>query len=502
MWSTIMINELRNLIDQTNERVVGQVLLSRKNKLLYNWIMAETTVLSEVTIKERVWFLLNGRPNSVCELGNKKTFNPKTKKYGFCDNISKCDCFKEHLSDQKKGMDLSYVIEKRVSTWQEKYGVENVAMLTEVQNKRKKTISQNNNHSEIYKKLAHDKETKGFEQITERVKDKVENLFSRDSYNGSRIINKYPWKCISCGHEFIDYVDSGRTPVCKKCNPDSISAGEKEIKEYIHSLGISNIVSNTKKILKNLEYDIYLPDHKVAIEFNGIYWHSDLFKSSSYHVNKFIQSREIGVHLIQIFEDEWINKKNIVKNRIKSLLGLSKKIYARNCTVMDVSSEDYKKFVEENHLQGYAACSYKHGLYHDGNLVAVMSFSKSRYTNSGYELIRYCSSETVVGGAGKLFADFIKKINPELVISYANRCWSQGNLYYKLGFDNETSDDLNVGYWYVKNGKRYHRSNFTKKRLMKFGENSDLTESQIMKNNGFLKIYDCGNYKFVWKKKQ
>jgi len=499
MESMNMLDQLKFIVDNTNERVLGQVLSSRKNKELLTWIMDESIQLVDVTLKERVWFLLNGKPDVICDLGKKKTFNPVLKKYGFCDNISRCSCFKQHLSAQKKGMDLSNVVEKRIITWKKKYGVDNVSKLESVQKKRKNTIKNNCQIEKIYKKLAHDKESTGFEKIVERVKDSVVPLFSRDEYYGCRIANKYSWKCVRCSNEFVDYVDSGRTPICKQCNPGVIRTGEVEIKNYLLSLGITNIITNTKEVLGNLEYDIYLPDKKIAFEYNGVYWHSDLFKDSNYHVDKFIKSRDAEVKLIQIFEDEWLQKQDIVKNRIKSVLGLNEKIYARNCNLVELTNKEYKTFVEKNHLQGHANSSHRYGLKHNNVIVAVIGFGKSRYTSNGYELIRYCSEQTVVGGASKLFKHFVAKINPELVISYANRCWSDGNLYAKLGFKNETKDDRNTGYWYIKKDKRYHRSNFTKKRLVGFGEDPNLTEAEIMKSNGFLKVYDCGNYRFIWR---
>jgi predicted Zn-ribbon and HTH transcriptional regulator len=398
-----------------------------------------------------------------------------------------------------KGMDLSNVVEKRKETWNKKYGVDNVSKCPEVQKKRKETIEKNHDVKELYRKLAYKKETTGYEKIVDRVQETVIPLFKRENYHGCRIENKYPWRCVACGFEFIDYVDSGRTPQCKKCHPSPVSNGEIEIKEFITSLGISNIVTNTKEILKNLEYDLYLPDRKIAFEYNGIYWHSDKFKSPTYHVDKFIRSREAGINLIQIFEDEWLYKKNLVKNRIKSLLGVNSKIFARNCTLKEITNSVYRDFVIANHLQGYAPCSYRYGLFYCGVLVAVMSFSKSRYTKSGFELIRFCSTDTVVGGASKLFKHFIKTVQPDSVVSYANRCYSDGNLYLKLGFTNDTRNDRNTGYWYIKGDVRYHRSTFTKKRLISFGEDATLSEREIMKKNGYLKIYDCGNYRFIWR---
>jgi hypothetical protein len=281
------------------------------------------------------------------------------------------------------------------------------------------------------------------------------------------------------------------------CFPNGKSKAEQDIRDYVASLGFE-VLRNNRDVLLNQEYDIWIPSKRIAIEYNGVYWHSTEWKEPAYHVNKFIRSRENGVKLIQIFEDEWNNKPEIIKHRLQSILGCSPRLYARQCSVSEISSSEYVDFTTRHHLQGHAASSHKIGLYNHDKLVAVMGFSKSRYTKIGYELIRYCSTGTIVGGAGKLFSFFLKMYNPDRIISYANRCWSDGNLYKALGFTNTTVHDGNVGYWYVKNNVRHHRSTFTKSNLVKLGYDESMTESEIMKKAGYFKIYDCGNYRFEW----
>lgn len=492
-----MLDKLKQLAETTNPRVLGLVLKSQKNSNLYEWIKSQTTELGNVSIKEQVYFLLNGKPAAFCKNNMKKTLNASG--YGFCGNISKCQCFREQHTLNFKPFDMPAVLEKRKETWIKKYGTENPMQSSDVKDKRLATI-QSRDYTATRLNAAYDKQSAGHAQVLERVSDKVFPLFAREEYTGSFRKNKYQWKCNECFAVFSDHVDYGRTPVCKVCYPHSVSKDEITIRKYINSLGFDT-VSNTKEVLGNLEYDIYIPSKAVAFEFNGIYWHSSLHKSSKYHVDKFIQSRNLGVHLIQIFEDEWKNKPDIIKSRIKSILGVDTKIAARKCQIKELSSADYKLFTLTHHLQGYAHSTCRYGLYYHNQLVAAMGFSKSRYTKTGYELIRYCSLGTVIGGASKLFAHFRKIHNPECVVSYANRCWSNGKLYEKLGFSNATETDSNTGYWYLNGYTRYHRSNFTKGRLIEMGEDANLTESEIMAKKGFLKIYDCGNYKYIWNSK-
>lgn len=493
-----MIERLKKIVEVTNPRVVGQVLQSRENQEIFNWLMSETTLLPKNTsLKERVFYLLLGKPNIYCNNNNKKTFNVKTKTYGFCGNAKKCECLRIYQSENYTPRDTKKQMETREKNLLAKYGVKNVSQLPEVKKKRKETMNLKT-YDSIWQKVSYEKETIGYNQVCERVKEYVLPEFTRDEYLGSSRKNIYNWKCVFCDKNIKSHIDYGTIPRCKTCFPKTISKGEIELAEFIRSLGFK--IETNIKILKKYEFDIFLSDKKIAFEFNGIYWHSDLKRPKNYHLEKFIASRNEGIKLIQIFEDEWKNKKEIIKNRIRNILGKSKKIYARNCNVKPIDSEKYKIFTNETHLQGYAPALFKYGLFHNEKLVSVMSFSKSRYTNDEYEMIRFCSVDTVVGGAGKLFKYFVIQQRPKSIVSYANRLWSDGNLYLNLGFINKTENDRNFGYWYIKD-KRYHRSTFTKSRLINMGMDPKSTEPELMNSMGFLRVFDCGNYKFVWEPK-
>lgn len=490
-----MLEKLKILVEKTNPRVLGQVLKSSNYIELYDWVERETINLPDASIKEKVWYLLNNKPNFICNNGNKKTFNPKKLQYGFCDNIKNCLCFQQHAKENYKPRDMSIVIEKRKDTWLKKYGVDNASKAEGVKSKRRETMSKKD-YSSIFNQLAQEKETLGFNQVIQRVSETVTPCFSREEYHGSNRKNKYLWKCNGCQHQFESHVDYGTVPKCSICYPKTVSRAESEIATFIRTLG-ENIITNDKSILSGKELDIYIPDKNIAIEYNGIYWHSSIKKTPNYHVNKMLECKKQNIQLIHIFEDEWQTKPEIVKNRLRSILGHDDRVAARKCNIIALTFEEYKNFVEKTHIRGYAHSTIKYGLALDGKIKAVMGFSKSRYTKTGYELIRYCSDGTVVGGAGKLLKHFIKKHRPECIVTYADRCWSNGNLYKKLGFTDITSSEANTGYWYIKNGIRYHRSNFTKARLIKLGYDPNKNESAIMQELGYTKIHDCGNYKFI-----
>jgi hypothetical protein len=181
-------------------------------------------------------------------------------------------------------------------------------------------------------------------------------------------------------------------------------------------------------------------------------------------------------------------------------LGLSSiSIGARKCEVREVDNCLAKKFLEKYHIQGYSVASVRLGLFYKNRLVALMTFSKARFNKKcKWELVRYCSigDFSIVGGAGKLLKHFRNNYSGSIV-SYADKRWSDGNLYRSLGFVEEK--DSSPAYWYVKDGIRYSRVQFQKHKLSEILEfyDENLSESENMKNNGFHKVYDCGNKVFI-----
>jgi len=234
---------------------------------------------------------------------------------------------------------------------------------------------------------------------------------------------------------------------CTKCNPigEQSSIKEKELLDFIKSLNV-NYIENDRKILNGKELDIYLPDNKIAIEFNGLYWHSDKFKDKNYHLNKTNLCEKQGVQLFHIFEDEWIYKKEIVKSIIKSKLGLIKNnFFARKTVVKEViDNKLIREFLNKNHIQGFVGSKIKLGLFYENELVSLMTFGKKRkFMNSksksedDYELIRVCNklNTNIVGGASKLFKYFLRIYKSEETTFCVDRRYDDNNLYIEMGFN-------------------------------------------------------------------
>jgi hypothetical protein len=295
--------------------------------------------------------------------------------------------------------------------------------------------------------------------------------------------------------------------MCVKCNElGTYNKTEKEILDFIKSNYINEINTHNRKILNNeLELDIYLPDLKLAFEFNGLYWHSELYKPNNYHLNKTEECEKLGIHLIHIYEDDWIYKQDIVKSRILNLFGKSDKIFARKCSIREIDDNKIiREFLEKNHQQGFVGSKVKIGLFYDDELVSLMTFGNLRKpmnqksSGESYEMLRFCNklNTNVIGGASRLFKYFIEKYKLKEITSYADRSWSNGNLYEKLGFTLVHKTQPN--YYYIINKIRKYRFNYRKNKLIKEGADPNKTEHEIMLEKGIFRIYDSGSLKYVY----
>lgn len=316
------------------------------------------------------------------------------------------------------------------------------------------------------------------------------NLDFLDEYTGVHNADGswkyYNVKCKKCNKKFKTYFHEYAKNTCPVCFPKNISQGEKEIKEFIKSIYTGRVVSNDREVLKGKELDIYLPDLKIAIEYDGVYWHNNI---NNYF--KYEECKTKGIKLIHIIENTWLQKKDIVKSVLKTYLGFEpKKYYARKCKVKEIDDKTYKKFCEENHLQGYSTASVKLGLYSDSELVQIMSFSNFDKTIEEYEIIRECSKINcgIIGGKQKLLKYFERKYSPKGIISYCWKDYFSGESYINSGFIliKETAPNC----FYTKN----NLSPLKSRKNLKEG----FSEYENIKNDSYLKIFDYGS--FVFKK--
>ena len=328
-------------------------------------------------------------------------------------------------------------------------------------------------------------------------------ILNIEEYKNNNSILKF--KCTNCNSMFEStfFNLSQRLHKCNCTYEKSRSCGEKELESFIRKQLPENIevVLNTK--LGKYEIDIIIPNFKIAIEYNGLYWHSEqiLKDAKNYHLEKLIECNNLGYRLIQIFEDEWIEKKNIVKSKIKSIFKvLDNKIHARKCIIKEIDSKTKNEFLNKFHLQNSDISKIKLGAFYNNDLVSVMTFSHgniskgSKKIDNVWELNRFCTipNTSIPGIASKLLTYFKRNYDWKEIFSYADRRWSDGDLYYKLGFNLDHITSPN--YWYTKDGcKRIHRFNLRKKP----DEPRDVSEWILRQSQGYYKVWDCGNKTFT-----
>ena len=278
---------------------------------------------------------------------------------------------------------------------------------------------------------------------------------------------------------------------------------------------ITNIELNKRGLLSSgKEIDIYLPDYKVGIEFNGEYWHCDLHEKfqdhsgrSHYHQDKSLEAEGQGIFLFHIFEHEWDemwttknskfqnSHENIINRRGNILTQTKNHIPARKCEIREIIKEQKKDFLNKNHIQGNEHTgSYALGLFYEDQLVSCMCFGHSKFSRYNYELTRFATiHDTVVqGGASKLFKYFIdnKMKVGEKVVSYNDITKTKGDIYKILGFECASINEPN--YWWV---------NFDTMDIRSRYQEQEAGEVERMHSQGYHRICDCGTRTWVYTKK-
>lgn len=293
---------------------------------------------------------------------------------------------------------------------------------------------------------------------------------------------------------------------CPQCS-SQFSKKENEIYQYVKSLLPDvEIIKNDKKTIWPYELDIYIPNKQIAIEFNGLLWHSEKFnKNKYYHYTKMQMCERFGIQLIQIFEDEYDMHKDIVLSKLRYILGCQRtqKIYARNCVVKNIKFKEAKQFLQEYHIQGYTSATVYVGCFNKDELIGVMQFKKTG-TPFYWELNRFATSNKYIciGVASKMLKWFSVEYNPKIIKSFADRRWSNKhkNVYLSMGFvlDKEIGPDYE--YYIPQRGVvRFHKFNFRKKILVKnYNLDWSLTEREMCEKIGAYKIWNCGLLKYLY----
>lgn len=367
--------------------------------------------------------------------------------------------------------------EKMKATCISRYGVDNPFKIFSVKDSIRIQRGESKDYSPIFVELISDKE-----------KSREFLLENKYSYHELVKVFNAPYYVVqnwASRLDLRDLIDFSFT---------GTSQYEDEISNFLQEIGVINVIRNSTAVLGNdQEVDIYLPDYHIGIEFNGTYWHSDLFKPKSYHQEKSKAAEHRGIRLIHIYEYEWKNLET--RSKIQSLLRIAcgkvpRRIYARNCTIKEISNKEARPFNEANHLQGHRNAQVTYGLFYEGELVQLMSFSRTKYNKNlrgdgDWEIIRGCpgSNNLVVGGVSKLFKYFIEKHDPDTIFSYCDFNKFDGKGYEAIGmkFIGYTSPDIHYIFGEVAVPRNPSKYKYNK-------ENCD------------YKIWGAGSKKYVYEK--
>lgn len=324
------------------------------------------------------------------------------------------------------------------------------------------------------------------------------------------------WKCAN-GHSYRIAMHTqvsalqALTKGCQQCwQPFMVSTVEKTVLTWMRSMlpASTEIQTNVQGLFSssNHHVDIYIPSLKLGVEYNGLYWHSELQgKTRHYHENKYLAAKTAGIQLIQIWEDDWRDRQKIMKQTLLHKMGLdtTEPVYARKTTPTTITTAVARSFMTENHIQGFASGSYYLGLTDvgTGTLVAVMVLKQEIGTNipaGTLSIIRFATSTRVPGGFTKLLKFAEKEYTPNRFITFADHCISNGVLYEQNGF--VADKELPPDYMYVVQKTRKHKFGYRIKKFrndptLKYEEG--LTEKELATLNGFFRIWDAGKTRYV-----
>jgi hypothetical protein len=311
---------------------------------------------------------------------------------------------------------------------------------------------------------------------------------------------------------------SGQNP-CSKCNKGT-SGEELQIADFLAQY--TKVESGNMKLIYPKQIDIYLPEFKLGIEYHGLWCHiteteagdnTPYTKTKNYHREKYEAANKAGIRLVQIFADEWVDKPDIIKNRLLAFIGKAPTYYARNLTLSRIEMAEARPFLVATHIQGAGIASYCYALKNGNTIIAAATFCKSRSgamtgakAEGKWEVARYASIGRVQGGFSRLLKRFKADVDPNEIISYCDLRYGNGGLYKATGFT--LASITEPDYWWVPKNEvkripRYsvqkHKMADPKHILNKFYA-PDKTENQICTEAGYSKIHGVGSQKWEWKK--
>lgn len=340
--------------------------------------------------------------------------------------------------------------------------------------------------------------------------------YSESVYTGAR--NKISIRCPEHGYFRVGAWDHiNKTCGCPTCSHHQ-STGEAQVAAFLSMFTPTSL--RNRQIIKPKELDIYLPEHKLAVEYCGEYWHSMGSKeeekaNKNRHLEKHLAASDAGVELITLYATEWENRKFQVKRLLRARLGkLRGRVFARKCELREVPTPEARAFYDKYHIQGGAGYGVHYGLYWKDKLVACMRFTNggndrgAAAKNRTWTLSRYATRVGVIGGASRLFKAFVRTHSPDTVKSFSDTRLFSGAMYEKLGFTLKATLPPDYVVWSPKLGirpKPHYQRRYLQKRLEEHGvkdmfdpDTDPRTEAEITYSMGAKRLFDCGKKRWVW----
>jgi len=400
-------------------------------------------------------------------------------KYG-CENPQQNNEIREKTKEtikEKYGCEYTFqsekIREKGKISCLEKFGVENSSQSDIIKNKKNETCLE---HYGVEHALQSN-------EIKEKFLNTLKNNYI-EKYKGIlNIIDKnkesLKIKCNKCDEIYDIKINqlngriSCKTILCTHCNPiDSLISGrEIQLLEFIIENYNNEMILNNRNIISPYELDIYLPELKLAFEFNGLYWHSNINKPYNYHKMKSDLCEEKDIQLIHIWEDDWLYKTDIIKSIILDKLNIYKEyIDINDCKIKEINDNELvEKFLNDNNINSYIESEINIGLFYNKELISLLTINNN-------EIVRFCNKiNTYVDSFSKLFNHFIKKYKSKEIVISIDRSYSNGKLYEQLGF--KFIEKTEPECYYVINDNRY-----------------DINKSE----KEYPKIFDSGKLKFIF----
>lgn len=342
------------------------------------------------------------------------------------------------------------------------------------------------------------------DEVKEERKRKIANTYKKNCIKKYGVSNTFKLKEVQdkAKHTILERYGleyACQLPQCKLVGNDS------SVNINFKNKLIENNIYIDDTINREFNLNLFTYDFKIdntLIELNPSATHNSTWspftnqeKDKLYHYKKSKLARENGYRCICIWD--WDDSDKII-----NLLLPRKTIYARKCEVKEVDLNTAREYLNQYHLQGYAKDNIRLGLFYNNKLISIMTFDKPRYNNNyEYELIRYCSSYNIIGGAQKLFKHFLKNYNPKSIISYCDWSKFNGDVYQTLGF---IFKSYSIGkHWYNIKTKQHITDNLLRQRgfdqLFNTSFGKGTSNEQLMLDHGFIEIYDCGQAVYEWK---